>query len=433
MPDDNERYTLVKARRLIDGKGGPAVENGAVLFHGSKIQAVGPAKDVVLPEGAPVETHDYPGMTVMPGMVDCHTHNNGFGDGRSGDELTTLPDEVLTLQSARNARTSLFSGVTSVRENGPKNYTMFRLRDAIKEGIAVGPRMVLCGRPVAIIGGHMGYFGSEVTGPVEARAMTRQLIKEGADYIKITATGGSTATSFPLRPSFDVDELKAISDEAHKFGKLTGAHCTSTQGIINCLDADVDMIIHCVFKDADGRYNFRQDIAERIGEQGAHVNPTLHVGRARVWTMQRRQKDPGFTPQDQARLDTELRELESRIESCRHLIEMGLKVITGSDSSWGEYRLGNTAYEAECLVMAGYSPAQAVVSVTGEAAASLGIGDIVGTLEPGKEADAIVVDGHPAESISDLWNVADVFFGGRRIERGSTESLAAVRQLPPDL
>ena len=187
------------------------IDNGAVLIHGSRIVAVGRAADVRAPEGASVEVHDYPGGAVLPGMVDCHTHHNGFGDGRKGDDLSLLSDEVLTIQSARNARASLFSGVTTIRENGPKNMTMFRLRDAINEGLTVGPRMVLCGRPVAIIGGHMGYFGGEVTGPVETRALTRQLIKEGADYIKITATGGSTRTSFPLRPSFNVDEMTAIT------------------------------------------------------------------------------------------------------------------------------------------------------------------------------------------------------------------------------
>ena len=119
----------------------------------------------------------------------------------------------------------------------------------------------------------MSYFGSEVTGPNEARAMTRQLIKEGADYIKITATGGTTLTSYRLRPSFDVDELRAITEEAHKFGKLTAAHCVSTQGIVNSLDAGVDMIIHCVFKESDGADVFREDLAERIGKQGAYVNP----------------------------------------------------------------------------------------------------------------------------------------------------------------
>ena len=102
-------------------------------------------------------------------MVDCHTHHNGFGDGRLGDTLADMPDEVLTLQSARNARTALFSGVTSIRENGPKNVTMFRLRDAIREGISIGPRMVLCGRAVSIIGGHMVSTSSDYVRVMDQR------------------------------------------------------------------------------------------------------------------------------------------------------------------------------------------------------------------------------------------------------------------------
>ncbi|MCI0439220.1 MAG: amidohydrolase family protein, partial [Chloroflexi bacterium] len=399
--------------------------------QGSKIVAAGREGEVVPPEGARVETYDFSGKTVMPGMVDCHTHHNGFGDGRAGDDLALLADEVLTLQSARNARASLFSGVTTIRENGPKNYTMFRLRDAVNAGIAIAPRMVLCGRPVSIIGGHMGYFGSEVTGPVEARAMTRQLIKEGADYIKITATGGSTRTSFPLLPSFTVEELRAITDEAHKFGKLTATHSASTQGIINSLDADVDMIIHCVFDEPDGSHRFREDVAERIGRREAFVNPTLHVIRARNWTLQLKKEREGLTPLEQSRLDAGLRVLEARLEDCNRMIEMGLKVITGSDSSWGDYQLGNTVNETECLVMAGYSPMQGILSVTRDAADALGMGRVVGTLEPGKEADIIVIDGNPAENINDLWNVSEVFLGGTRIDRGSAESVSATRQPRP--
>ncbi|HJO83620.1 MAG TPA: amidohydrolase family protein [SAR202 cluster bacterium] len=424
-------YKLIRSGRLIDARGGPPIERGAVLVQGSTIVAVGREADVAAPEGAPVEEFDYPGMTVMPGMVDCHTHHNGIGDGRAGDELVTLPDEVLTLQSARNARANLFSGVTSIRENGPKNMTMFRLRDAINQGLAIGPRMVLCGRPVAIVGGHMGYFGSEVTGQTEVRAMTRQLIKEGADYIKITATGGSTRTSFPLRPSFDVDELRAATDEARKFGKLTATHCLSSEGIAYSLEAGVDMIIHCTYRDADGSDNFRQDIAERIGEQGSFVNPTIHVARSSVWAIRRRaERQEKLTRDQQSTLDTGLRNLEQRLEDCRKMIDMGLKVITGSDSSWGDYQLGNTVYETELLVEAGYTPMQGVLSVTSEAAKALGIDSGVGTLEPGKEADIITVDGDPSTDVNALWNVRDVFKAGDRIERGSDESVGRVRQQP---
>ena len=429
MTDRGDGFKLIKGGRLLDCTGGPPIDNGAVLVKGSKIQAVGPSKDVRAPEGAQVEVYDYPGKTVMPGMVDCHTHHNGFGDGRRGDDLAKLPDELLTLQSARNARASLFTGVTTIRENGPKNVTMFRLRDAINQGIVVGPRMVLCGRPVAIIGGHMGYFGSQVTGPNEARVMTRQLIKEGADYIKITATGGTTLTSFPLRPSFNVDELRAITEEAHKFGKLTATHCTSTQGIINSLDADVDMIIHCTFKEPDGTHNFREDVAERIGKQDAFVNPTLHVIRSRIWTLKQKiAQGEALTPAEQANLESRTRDFEKGVEHCSRLLKMGLKVITGSDSSWGDYKLGNTVSETECLVMAGYSPMEGVLSITRDAAKALGVDRLVGTLEPGKEADVIVVDGDPSQSVDALWDVEEVFLAGRRVDRGSEESVAAFRQ-----
>ena len=426
-------YTILTADRVIDAKGGPPIQNGAVLTRGSVIVSVGPANEIRAPDGASIVRHHYPGATILPGMVDCHTHNNGFGDGRNGEDLAALEDEILTVQAAGNARRSLFSGVTTIRENGPKNMTMFRLRDAINEGLAIGPRMMLCGRPVSIIGGHMGYFGGEVTGVVDSRALTRQLIKEGADYIKITATGGSTPSSFPLRPAFNVDELQAVTDEAHKFGMLTATHSTSTQGVINSLDADVDMIIHCTYNEPDGEVNFREDVAERIGEQGAYVNPTLQVGRARVWSLIQQGGETGLTEEARIDLDGAKRELDTRLDHNRRMIEMGIKVITGSDSSWGDYQLGNTVYETELLVHAGYSHMQGLMSVTSRAAEALGVDDIVGTLEPGKQADILVVDGDPSKNVNDLWNVADVFFKGEKIERGSEESLAAVRQTPQEI
>jgi imidazolonepropionase-like amidohydrolase len=435
MQDRGQGFKLIKAGRLIDGNGGPPINEGAVLVQGSRIIAAGPARDVVAPEGAVVETYDYPGKTVMPGMIDCHTHHNGFGDGRPGEDVAAQPDEVLMLQSARNARDSLFSGVTSIRDNGAKNMTMFRLRDAVRQGIIQAPRMVLCGRPIAIVGGHMGYMGTEVTGPVEATAAVRQLIQEGADYIKICATGGSTRTSFPLLPAFNVDELKAMTEEAHKFGKLTATHSSSTQGIINSLDANVDMIIHCVFKDGDGTPNFREDVAERIGTQGAYINPTVQVARVRVWALQNRKEAQGLSAQEQAglqtQLDTSLWELEVRWTHLARLIDMGLKIITGSDSSWGDYKLGNTVYETECMVQAGMSPMKGIVSLTSDAAMSLGIDSAVGSLEPDKEADVIIVDGNPAEDINTLWNISEVFLGGQRVDRGPESVLSGIRQHPP--
>ena len=249
-------FKLIKAARMIDGTGGPPLDQAAILLEGSRIRSVGTQESVVPPEGASVEELSYEGKTLLPGLIDCHVHLNGIGDGRSGDDLALLPDEVLAIQSAQNARRHLYSGVTSVRDCGAKNHTTFTLRSAIDMGITPGPRLVLSGRPVAIVGGHMGYFGTGATGPDECRAAVRQLVKEGADFIKVTATGGSTRTSSPSLPSFTVEELKAICDETHKFGKHVGAHCTASQGIVNALDAGVDTIIHAGFRNPDATYVF---------------------------------------------------------------------------------------------------------------------------------------------------------------------------------
>ena len=188
------------------------------------------------------------------------------------------------------------------------------------------------------------------------------------------------------------------------------------------------MIIHCVFREPDGSYCFREDVAERIGEQGAYVNPTIHVFRSTIWDHLQKREQRKLTPQEQADLDRRRTELDHALDDCRRLLEMGVKVITGSDSSWGSYQLGNTVYETECLVASGMSAMEGVKSVTSDAAKSLGIEGVAGTLEPGKAADVIVVAGNPAEDVRALWDVREVFAAGRRIDRGSPESLAATVQ-----
>ena len=287
--------------------------------------------------------------------------------------------------------------------------TMFRLRDAINEGLTLGPRMILCGRPISIIGGHMGYFGGEVTGENDCRAMARQLIKEGADYLKITATGGSTPSSFPLRPAFNVNELRAITDEAHKFGKLTATHSTATQGIINSLDAEVDMIIHCVYQEPDGEWNFRQDIAERIGEQGAYVNPTLHVGRARIWSLIQLERENGSSDEDRLALDETKRELEVRLEDNRRMIEMGVKVITGpirlgAITNWAT---PSTRPNSSSTLVTPICKA-CCPSPNGRPRPSASMTSSERS-NPANKPTSSSSTAIPATNVNDLWNVVDVF------------------------
>ena len=412
-------FTLIKAARFIDGTGASVLERGAVLIEGDRIRAVGGEESVHAPEGAQVQELDYGDRTVLPGLVDCHVHLNGIGDGRRGDDLVKLPDEVLAIQSAENARRHLLSGVTTIRDCGAKNRTTFTLRQAMDDGLTVGPRLVLAGRPVAIVGGHLSYFGIQATGPDECRAAVRQLVKEGADFIKITATGGSTMTSFPLLPSFTVPELKAIIEEAHKFGKHAAAHCASSQGMVNCLDAGIDTIIHGVHREPDGSQTYRPEISERIAEQGVFVNPTLNGAREGIKALETKAARTGLTGQEQARLDQFRRGVEARADHVARMREAGVRMVCGSDSAWGRHTMGHFHDEIHSHVQAGMSPMEAIVSATGDSARSCWVEDRVGTLEEGKLADVLVVDGDPSQDVMALANVAGMFLGGEKVDRVS--------------
>ena len=411
MPD----FTLIRAARLIDGTARPPIERGAILLRGGEIVAAGPEEQVAPPEGASVREIHYEDKTALPGLVDCHVHLIGFGDGRSGDDLATLPDEVLTLQAARNAVAHLRSGVTTVRDCGAKNRTTFMLRQAYEMGVASGPRLSLAGRPLAIVGGHLSYFGIEATGEVECRAHVRQLVKEGADFIKITATGGSTRTSFPTRPSFSVSELTAIVEEAHNFGKHTVAHCGSTQGMVNALDAGIDTIVHGMFVEPDGSWLYRPEVAERIARQGVFLNPTIHNGRGRLLALEAKRAAEGLAGPEQAELDALRRRDENLLASFAAMRAAGVRLVCGSDSAWAAYPMGGFQHEIAAHVEGGMSAMEAILSATSASARSSWLDADVGTLEPGKRADVLIVDGDPTQDVGALWNVADVYLDGQRV------------------
>lgn len=404
---------------MIDGTGAPPLDRGAVLIQNGRIRAIGTEETVLPPEGAQVKKYTYQNKTVLPGLVDCHVHLVGIGDGRDGDDLVTLPDEVLTIQAAHNARAHLFSGVTTVRDCGAKNRTTFLLRRAMEMGITVGPRLVLAGRPVAITGGHLSYFGIEATGPTECRTAVRQLLKEGADFIKITATGGSTRTSRRLLPSFAVEELTAICDEAHKFGRHAAAHCLSSQGMVNALDAGIDTIIHAVYQEPDGTSRFRPEIAERIVRQGVFVNETLATRYVDIATREAKKESEGLSKNENAKLEHLKTLYEARVEDFAKMRELGVVMAAGSDSGWGNYRMGSFQHETDAHVAGGMSPMEAIVAATRDSARSSRVDGEVGTLEPGKHADVLVVDGDPSKNIKTLWNVVDVFLGGDPVKRGN--------------
>src|SRR5229473_220472 len=396
MAPPSPRYTLLTAARLLDGSGGAAVEQAALLIDGDRVAGLGRAADVHAPDGATVERRDYGAATILPGLVDAHTHLAAPGDGTLGDDIAKEDDDILLLQAAKNARTLLHSGVTTLRENGAKGKVASSLREGIRRKLAPGPRMVICGRPIAITGGHMGYFGSEANGEVAVRAEVRKLLKEGADYIKIVASGGSTRTSDPNRASYTVPELAAMTDEARRHGKLTAAHCTSAQSIQNCLEAGVDMIIHCIFTEPDGTYRFRPDLVERLAAAKAWVNPTLYVMKAGIERLREaREREGQLTPELVGKLEDSRRAFDVRVDAVRRMNAAGVRMTAGSDSPWGWYAPGEFAHEIHMMAQAGLSYSDAIVTGTAGAADSIGVGAVAGRLVAGRPADMLVVRGDP--------------------------------------
>ncbi len=387
-------------------------------MDGRQISAIGPSNEISAPDGSKVTVCDYGNSTILPGLVDGHTHMMAPGDGTHGDITGAEEDDILLMRALKNAKTFLAAGVTTARENGAKNKVAFSLKKGIRSGLSEGPEMIISGRPITITGGHFWYCGSEADGRDGVRQEVRKLVKEGADFIKIMATGGSTWSSDPLRPSYTAEEIAVIVEEAHHFGRLTAAHCASMQGIKNSLDAGVDMIIHCVFEDETGMYDFSEPLAEQLAAAKAWVNPTLHVVQAGIDHTERKGYNRGWlTKDEQASLDSSKASLETRVDSVNRLIKMGVRMIAGSDSPWGAFPPGEFVKEMIALNKAGLSNTEALVTGLSHAAESIAAGERAGTLSPGRPGDILIVGGDPTSNLNALWDIKDVYKSGVRIER----------------
>jgi imidazolonepropionase-like amidohydrolase len=395
---------------LVDGTAAPPVEGAAVLIDGERIIAVGPEAQVPHPAGA--ETRDFPNSTLLPGLVDCHSHLNLPGDGTTLEGAAADGDDLLLLRSAENARITLQAGVTTLRDNGARHGTSFTIKEALRRKIIAGPRLSIAGRPITITGGHCWPLGGEADGVDGVRRMVRQMVKEGADWIKVMATGGGTLNTLPYRPSYTGAELRAVVDEAHSANRLAGAHCSCTAGVVNALDAGVDMIIHGNFNDPDGRFVFDADVARRIADQGVWVNPTLHVNRVRLWRLERLAEQRPLTGDEAGDLALQRRRYEERRANFQGLLEAGVKVVAGSDSGWSYYNFGGFIHEIEAMASAGLGIPAALRSATLQSAESMGVARDIGSVEAGKLADLLIVNGDPTVDISALNRVAAVYLGG---------------------
>jgi len=405
----HERVVAIRAGWFIDGTGMEPRRDVLITIENGVISRVADAREVP----RDVMVFDLSDHTVLPGLINMHAHTVLPGDGTPFEEWMELPDELLLLQAHANALSALHSGVTTIRDCGGKGTLMFRLRDAIRAGIVPGPRFILSGRPLTITGGHCRYFGGEADGAEEMRRATRQLLKEGADFIKIMASGGGTIGTYAQYPSFELDELQAAINEAHKIGKSASCHCIATASISRALDAGVDHIEHCSFMAADTTWRYDADVAQRIAQSGVYVTATLQVGADSMSAMKERYARGIATPEETHIVTVTPNRNDNTIASIRHLHDIGVPIVAGNDAGWRYTGFDDFFEELRLLVQAGMTPLEAIHAATGLAAKACQLDGVIGTLAPGCAADILAVRGDPTSDLSILKAPALVVHAGK--------------------
>lgn len=404
---------LVEAERLWDGTGGPPVPGGAVLVSGGRVVAAGPVSLVEKQASRGVERRSFPGQTLIPGLIDCHVHLCWPGDGTPAHTFTLeSSDERILLTAAANAQAALRHGVTTVRDVGSKGRLVLELRDAIRAGTIPGCRIVASGPPITATGGHMWYLGGEADSAADIQRVARRHWRWGADFLKIVGNGGGTPRTFPWIPCYTEAELAAAVREANEHGTHITIHANHRETIRRAVQAGVHGVEHATFLVSQHEIEFDPALAEAMARRGVVVGHTLQAGYWRVEDDQARLAAMG--PAERAAADRARRRLETQMENLARLRALGVPFVASTDGGWVKNRIGlDYPIGMELCVAAGIPPAETLLSGTREAAKAIGLGADLGTLERGKWADLVLVDGDPTQDISALRRVVAVMKEGR--------------------
>ncbi len=385
---------LIEGATLIDGTGGPTIADAAVLVNEQgRIEAVGSKESLAWPPGT--EVISATGMTLLPGLIDCHDHLSSFTYDLMSRWRLTEPASLRNLRIAKVAEETLLTGYTTIRDCG---WLDAGFKTAVEEGLYPGPRLLVATMPMSPTHGHADRSSGSghsqpafpdpllprgiADGPDGVRAKVRELVRVGADFIKVFQTGFGR----PLHKSKDVaysrDELDALVSESHSHGKKVASHAVGGPGLRMSIEAGVDTIEHGSYLNQD------PDLLNMMAGEGIFFVPTFTV-----FNFHRTQGNPT------ARVEAgDFR--QDHIESMQKALSAGVKVVAGTDAGgWGH---GNNAEELECLVEAGMTTMQALVAATDWAAECCGLEKDLGTVERGKLADLVVVDGDPLSDITIL-------------------------------
>ncbi len=372
---------------LIDGTGQPPIPDARILIRGDKIEYAGPASGWIEADDVPLRL-DLKGGFVLPGLIDAHVHLSGSGEA---DSQFRVPggDGAMALKILRNAQRNLAAGITTVRDLGGWNELEFVVREWIRRGEFAGPRMCLAGRFISISEAGADYYEGMyrvADGVDEVRKAVREQVKHGADLVKIGVTGAVLVESGePGLTHFNMDEIRALVQEAAKFGRRAAAHAHGIDGIRKALEAGVHSIEHGTF--------LHQDPAaiRFMAEKGIFLVPTLKVGWDIIhagapsipgWILEKNRATQG---------DAE--------HSLKLAYEAGVPIAMGSDVGTPLNVHGENGLEVYWMAQAGMSAMDAIVSATGTSARLLGWESWLGTLDKGKAADLIVLDTDPLDDL----------------------------------
>jgi imidazolonepropionase-like amidohydrolase len=401
------QVTVVRAGRMVDPDSGTVLTNQIILISGNKIQAVGP--ELTIPAGAKVI--DLSDQTVLPGLIDCHTH---VADGQSdGDPFNVLRKTAsqIVLESVPNAQKMLLSGFTTVRDVGTyRALNDVALRDAINRGDVIGPRMFVAGAYVTVTGGAGAMTGQapdiqlpwdlhygEANSPWEVRQKVRLLAHDGVDLIKMLSTGAVlTHGSSPASIEFTEEELQAGVDEASHFGLRVAVHAHAAQGIRNAILAGAASIEHAEMLD--------ENLIALAKQHGTYLDMDIYDEECIQAGAQ-----TGRTPPDFLAHDAELGRIQR--ESFRRAVKAGAKMTFGTDAGVCPY--GTSGKQFAFMVKYGMTAMQSIQAATSNAADLLGHASEIGSIKQGKFADLVAVTGDPLKDISVLENIEFVMKDGK--------------------
>jgi imidazolonepropionase-like amidohydrolase len=402
--------TVLKAAAVLDVDNARVISDGYVLVDGEKIRSWG--KRVDLPSLPPdTAVLSFPQQTLLPGLINCHAHL-GMPSGGQPFYLEQS-DETALLTAVRNMRTEQSAGITTVRDCGDQNGVLFALRQAVQQGILDGPRLILCGPPLTASGGHAHFLGGVADGPAEIARAVRRRVADGADFIKLIGTGGGTPGTQPDQASYTRDELAAAVAEAHRLDVPVTVHCRGIPGIINAIEAGVDQIEHACFELPDGSLSFDPKLARRMAQAGICVTPTIQLYRDALAHLQKKAAARGLDEPEQKRLAGLPGVIESKQQALQGFLAAGVTVVAGNDAGLPYTGFGCLWQELDAMMSGGMTAMQAITAATAAAARMLRIQDRIGSIQPGKQADLLVVDGNPTEDISALSRVRLVMQAGR--------------------